>query len=121
MTCNTLQGKYAEKLEKEAKRMNETIEKLYKKLDALDSIIDQQALEISQLKEENEQLKERLRNEEEIARAYLNIEETLDKAIELIKDRLEYVEMEELSWIEMPYEDYIEEYNKLLEILGGGE
>ena len=55
MTCRTLQGKYAEKLEKEVKRMNETIEKLYKKLDALDSIIDQQALEISQLKEQKKQ------------------------------------------------------------------
>ena len=35
--------------------MNEQIEMLYKKLDAQDAIIDQQALEISQLKEQKKQ------------------------------------------------------------------
>ena len=56
MTCETLQGKYAEKLEREIKKMNKEIELLYKKLDAQDAIIDQQALEISQLKEQKKQV-----------------------------------------------------------------
>ena len=55
MACKTLQGRYAERLEVERNKLNEKIETLYKKLDALDSIIDQQALEISQLKEQKKQ------------------------------------------------------------------
>ena len=41
---------------------NEIIEKLYQKLDAQDAIIDQQALEISQLKEQKKQAIEYIKN-----------------------------------------------------------
>jgi len=62
MTCETLQGKYAEKLEKEIKKMNKEIELLYKKLDAQDKIIDEQALEMAQLKEDKKKAIEYIQN-----------------------------------------------------------
>lgn len=49
MSCKTLQGKYAEKLEKENNNMNEKINELYNKLDAQDEIIEQQAQKYSRL------------------------------------------------------------------------
>ena len=89
MTCKTILGKYAEKLEREIKKMNKEIELLYKKLDAQDAIIDQQALEISQLKEQKKQ------------------------TIEYIKKYRRYASIGE-EWFERSFPA-----RELLEILGG--
>ena len=104
MACKTLQGKYAEKLEKEVKRMNETIEKLYKILDALDSIIDQQALEIARLNKD-------LSFEKKVVKEYLAIEQRLDKA----RSKLE-------SMFDNGNEDSVlEDLLELSNILGGNK
>lgn len=86
---------------------NRKIEELYNKIDGLNNIIDQQALEISQLKEQKKQ-------------AIEEIEHELNGHI-LIGD--------EISWNEEYYTDGKLDYKKLLigilqtilEILGGKE
>lgn len=50
MSCKTLQGKYAERLEAEKFIMNDRINELYNKLDAQDEIIEQQVAIISEQK-----------------------------------------------------------------------
>lgn len=85
MSCKTILGKYAEKLEREIKKMNKEIELLYKKLDAQDKIIDEQALEISQLKEQKKQAIEILKDTNVNDNSVLLIT-TIDYALHILGD-----------------------------------
>ena len=98
IACKTILGKYTEKLEREIKKMNKEIELLYKKLDAQDKIIDEQALEISQLKNE---IKMRI----EYAEKYKNEIIGSHKKIAQLKDQKKQV-IEKLEEIEL-YDEYI--------------
>jgi len=92
MTCKTLQGKYAEKLEKGNEIMNKKINDLYNKLDAQDSIIDFLTLDNSKLKYK------------------------IDSAIEEIEHELNghILIGDETTWNEEYYTDGKLDYKKLL-------
>ena len=68
MSAKTLQGKYAEKLEKENNNMNDKINELYNKLDAQDEIIEQQIEIINKQKKQIDKAIEFLHNNTMIGR-----------------------------------------------------
>ena len=90
---------------------NEIIEKLYQKLDAQDSIIDQQALEIASLQQRYNALLEAHKIQEELLE---DKESKIDKAIEYIKN-------EDIDICTIRYNDIVDTKNELLEILGDKE
>ena len=110
--------------------MNEEIEMLYKKIEGQDKIINEQALEISRLKEKigdryyktfNE-LKEELGEDFEIFLYNSNIEllDKIDKAIECIKTTIKIIK-EQPSSCELHNIWILEHLNSFLEILGDKE
>ena len=71
---------------------------------------------IQSLEKENKRLSTELEIEKDISDGML---ETIDKAIELVKQRIKEVKNEELSYVEMTSKDYIIEQEELLKILRG--
>lgn len=98
---------------------NEIIEKLYQKLDAQDAIIDQQALEISQLKE---QLANDIDRYEDTISYQLGFDKGKEYLQQIIDNAIEYIKPyrvidRNIGWLEFTLENKME----LLEILGDKE
>ena len=51
----------------------------------------------------------------------MELQKRIDKAIELVKQRIKEIKNEELSYVEMTSKDYIVEQEELLQILNKGE
>ena len=104
------------------RKLVETPVRMMNRMEEITDLICEYNEEVQKQQQEIERLNNIIKQYDKVSFIHeMELQKRIDKAIELVKQRIKEVKNEELSYVEMTSKDYIVEQEELLQILNKGE